>query len=47
MLAEFGYDGKLMPTFPLDPAVPRRTMWHLKKDVLPHLYWQGMLRGWA
>lgn len=47
MLAEFGYDGKLMPTFPLDPAVPRRMMWHLKKDILPHLYWQGMLRGWA
>jgi sulfide:quinone oxidoreductase len=47
MLAEFGYDGKLMPTFPLDPAVPRRTMWHLKKDILPHLYWQGMLKGLA
>ncbi len=47
MLAEFGYDGKLMPTFPLDPAVPRRVMWHLKKDLLPLLYWQGMMRGLA
>jgi sulfide:quinone oxidoreductase len=47
MLAEFGYDGKLMPTFPLDPAVPRRMMWHLKKDILPTLYWQGMMRGLA
>lgn len=47
MLAEFGYDGKLMPTFPLDPAVPRRLMWHLKKDILPTLYWQGMMRGLA
>lgn len=45
MLAEFGYDGKLMPTFPLDPAVPRRVMWHLKKDILPRLYWHGMLKG--
>lgn len=45
MLAEFGYDGKLMPTFPLDPAIPRRSYWHLKKDALPLLYWQGMMRG--
>ena len=47
MLAEFGYDGKLMPTFPLDPAIPRRSYWHLKKDLLPKLYWYGMLKGWA
>lgn len=45
MLAEFGYDGKLMPSFPLDPAVPRRSMWHLKKDLLPLMYWHGMLKG--
>jgi len=47
MLAEFGYDGKLMPTFPLDPAIPRRSYWHLKKDLLPLLYWQGMMKGRA
>lgn len=47
MLAEFGYDGKLMPTFPLNPAVPRTSMWILKKDVLPKLYWYGMLKGLA
>ena len=47
MLAEFGYDGKLMPSFPMDPTVPRRSMWHLKKDFLPILYWQGMLKGHA
>jgi hypothetical protein len=29
--AEFGYDGKLPPTFPLDPTVPRRINWILKK----------------
>jgi len=45
MLAEFGYDGKLMPTFPLDPAIPRRSYWHLKKDLLPKLYWYGMMKG--
>lgn len=47
MLAEFGYDGKLMPTFPLDPAIPRKSYWHLKKDILPKLYWYGMLKGIA
>ncbi|MGZ3768041.1 MAG: NAD(P)/FAD-dependent oxidoreductase [Bdellovibrio sp.] len=47
MLAEFGYDGKLMPTFPLNPAVPRKSMWILKKDILPKLYWYGMLKGIA
>ncbi|MCS6839060.1 MAG: NAD(P)/FAD-dependent oxidoreductase, partial [Bdellovibrionaceae bacterium] len=30
ILAEFGYDGKLMPTFPINPAVPRRSFWFLK-----------------
>jgi sulfide:quinone oxidoreductase len=45
MLAEFGYDGKLMPTFPLDPTKERRLYWHLKKDLLPPMYWYGMLKG--
>jgi sulfide:quinone oxidoreductase len=47
MLAEFGYDGKLMPTFPLDPAIPRKSYWHLKKSLLPKLYWYGMMKGLA
>lgn len=45
ILAEFGYDGKLMPSFPLDPAVPRRSMWYLKRYLLPILYWHFMLKG--
>ncbi len=45
MLAEFGYDGKLLPSFPLDPTIPRRSYWHLKKDLLPKMYWWGMLKG--
>lgn len=44
MLAEFIYDGVVAPSFPLDPRVPRRTYWHLKKSYLPALYW-GMLKG--
>lgn len=45
VLAEFGYGGKLLPTFPLDPTVPRVLAWHLKTGVLPWLYWNGMLKG--
>lgn len=45
MLAEFGYDGKLMPTFPGDPAKSKRSMWILKKYILPKMYWHGMLTG--
>ncbi len=47
MLAEFGYDSKLMPTFPLDPVIPRRSYWFLKRYLLPRLYWQGMMKGIA
>ena len=45
ILAEFGYDGKLMPSFPIDMTKERRSMWHLKKDLLPRMYWHGMLKG--
>ena len=45
ILAEFGYGGKLMPTFPLDPATPRRSAWWMKTKLLPHLYFDRMLRG--
>lgn len=44
MLAEFLYDGVVAPSFPLDPRIPRRMYWHLKKSYLPPLYW-GMLHG--
>jgi sulfide:quinone oxidoreductase len=45
ILAEFGYDGKLMPSFPMDMTKERRSMWILKKDLLPPLYWSGMMKG--
>ncbi|MFM8270105.1 MAG: FAD/NAD(P)-binding oxidoreductase [Pseudomonadota bacterium] len=47
ILAEFGYDGKLLPSFPLNPAKERRSMWILKRYLLPKMYWHGMLRGIA
>ena len=45
VLAEFGYGGKLLPTFPLDPAVPRRLAWDLKVKMMPSIYFDMMLRG--
>lgn len=48
VLAEFGYGGKLMPSFPrwlIDGTRPSRLSWMLKARILPELYWHGMLKG--
>ena len=48
VLAEFGYGGKLMPSFPewiIDGTKPQRLSWMLKADALPWIYWNGMLKG--
>lgn len=47
ILAEFGYDGEVMETFPFDQAKPRRSMYLLKAHVLSPMYWYGMLKGRA
>lgn len=45
ILAEFGYGGKVMPSFPWDSTKPRRMAWFLKKSILPWVYWNAMLKG--
>ncbi|MGJ8690331.1 MAG: TIGR01244 family sulfur transferase [Gammaproteobacteria bacterium] len=48
VLAEFGYGGKLLPSFPtwlLDGTQATRLAWVLKKDLLPPIYWNAMLKG--
>lgn len=45
VLAEFCYAGKVTPSFPIDPRVPRFSAWLLKQNVLPLLYWNWMLKG--
>ncbi|MBU3614605.1 NAD(P)/FAD-dependent oxidoreductase [Polynucleobacter sp. Latsch14-2] len=47
VLAEFGYGGKLLPTFPwlINPLKATKLAWLLKKHVLPWLYWNAMLKG--
>ena len=48
VLAEFGYGGKLLPSFPkflLNGTSPTWGAWILKKDMLPAIYWHAMLKG--
>ena len=48
VLAEFGYGGALLPSFPkfvIDGTKPSRAAWLLKEKLLPPVYWRGMLRG--
>ena len=46
LLAEFDYDLRPTPTFPLiDTFRERRDMWVFKRHVLPPVYWHGMLTG--
>ncbi|GHA73042.1 hypothetical protein GCM10009007_12380 [Formosimonas limnophila] len=45
ILAEFGYNGVLMPTFGKDPTPPRAIGWYMKKYLFPWLYWNLMLKG--
>ncbi len=47
VLAEFEYDNKYKPTFPIDQTKERLDMYLLKRHVLPIMYWHGMLRGLA
>lgn len=45
VLAEFKYDNKYAPSFPVDQTKERLDMYLLKRYALPPLYWHGMLRG--
>ena len=48
VLAEFGYGGKLLPSFPkwlIDGTKPSRAAWFLKDRLLPPIYWHFMLKG--
>jgi sulfide:quinone oxidoreductase len=48
VLAEFGYGGTLLPSFPkwlIDGTKPSHLAWLLKEKLLPPIYWKAMLRG--
>jgi len=48
VLAEFGWGGKLLPSFPswfINNTQASTLAWLFKANVLPHFYWHIMLRG--
>ncbi|XP_048829381.1 sulfide:quinone oxidoreductase, mitochondrial [Brienomyrus brachyistius] len=45
ILAEFDYNGQPLETFPIDQGKESRVMYHMKANLMPHLYWQGLLKG--
>ena len=47
VLAEFDYDNKPTPSFPIDTTKERYSMWLFKKHFLPWMYWNAMLKGTA
>lgn len=47
VMAEFGYDGAILESFPFDQSKERWSMYQLKRHLLPQLYWHGMLKGRA
>ena len=48
VLAEFGYGGKMLPSFPkwvINGLKPTRAAWFLKEKLLPVIYFDLMLKG--
>ncbi|XP_075711342.1 sulfide:quinone oxidoreductase, mitochondrial [Rhinoderma darwinii] len=46
ILAEFDYSSQPLETFPIDQSKERRTMYHMKADMMPFLYWNMLLKGY-
>uniref|UniRef100_A0A0A9X5R5 Sulfide:quinone oxidoreductase, mitochondrial n=1 Tax=Lygus hesperus TaxID=30085 RepID=A0A0A9X5R5_LYGHE len=46
ILAEFDYTLEPLETFPIDQSKEHRSMFYMKKDAMPFLYWNGMLKGY-
>ncbi|OBZ91736.1 Sulfide:quinone oxidoreductase, mitochondrial [Choanephora cucurbitarum] len=46
ILAEFsGYTGKPLETFPVDQRQISKTAQYLNKEIIPSIYWNGLLKG--
>uniref|UniRef100_A0A8C0UPE9 Sulfide:quinone oxidoreductase, mitochondrial n=1 Tax=Cyanistes caeruleus TaxID=156563 RepID=A0A8C0UPE9_CYACU len=46
ILAEFDYNAQPLETFPIDQGKERATMYHMKADMMPLLYWNALLKGY-
>ena len=45
VMAEFEYGNVPQETFPIDQSKERMSMYLVKKNLLPIMYWNGMLKG--
>ena len=46
ILAEFDYNAQPLETFPIDQSKQRTSMYHMKADMMPFLYWNALLKGY-
>ncbi|XP_066951980.1 sulfide:quinone oxidoreductase, mitochondrial-like isoform X2 [Macrobrachium rosenbergii] len=46
ILAEFDFNLNPVETFPVNQAKERRVMFHMKKDMMPPMYWMAMMNGY-
>lgn len=46
ILAEFDYNQQPLETFPIDQGKERWSMYHMKADMMPFLYWHLLLTGY-
>ena len=44
IMAEFGYDGQVLETLPINQANPMRFTYFLKVHMMPTLYWKMLLK---
>jgi hypothetical protein len=44
ILAEFDFYGNPLETFPFDQGSESKAMYYLKKDFMPELYWNALLK---
>ncbi|PAA73501.1 hypothetical protein BOX15_Mlig023963g2 [Macrostomum lignano] len=45
IMAEFDYNAQPLETFPLDQGKERRSMYLMKTQLLPQVYWHGLVKG--
>jgi sulfide:quinone oxidoreductase len=44
-MCEFNYKMEPQESLPWDQRTPGRVAFHLKKDIIPRVYWNGTLKG--
>ena len=44
VMAEFGFDGKILETFPIDQGKESLIMYHMKAHFMPELYFHGLVK---